>query len=54
MAKGKEEVCSIRIMFVVESDVQAIELKKKIAEVLADIPDVQTQFNISNMPMSPR
>ena len=50
MAEPKREICTMRIMFPVESDEQAIEYKKKVAEVLKDIPDVMTQFNISNIP----
>lgn len=44
--KFNREVCSIRIMFPVESDEQAIEYKKKIAALLAEIPDAQIQFNL--------
>ncbi len=48
------EMCTIRIMFPVESDEQAIEYKRKIAEVLKDKKDVQIQFAIvSGMPRSP-
>lgn len=46
MDKDKQEICSIRIMFPVESDEQAIEYKKKIAALLAEIPDAQIQFSI--------
>lgn len=45
----KQEVCSIRIMFPVESDEQAIEYKKKISLILADIPDSNMQFNLTEM-----
>jgi len=50
MENPKKEVCSIRILFPVESDEQAIEYKKKITTLLQDIKDVQVQFSISNMP----
>ena len=46
MDDAKQEVCTIRIMFPVVSDEQAIEYKKKIAEVLKQIHNVQTQFSI--------
>lgn len=40
------EICSIRIMFPVKSDEQALDCKKKIKDALSDVPDVQTQFSI--------
>ena len=46
----KQEMCSIRIMFPVESDEKAIEYKKKIAEVLADLPEKTMQFGLSESP----
>ncbi len=53
MDKDNKEICSIRIMFPVASDEQAIEYKKKIAVMLAEIPDAQIQFSImsARMPM---
>ena len=50
---AKQEVCTIRIMFPVESDEQAIECKKKIATALSDMQDVQTQFSIMTVPSMP-
>ena len=50
MDKEKMEVCSLRIMFPVESDEQAIACKKKIAEVLSDVADVTMQFGITTSP----
>lgn len=41
-----KEICTIRIIFAVETDEQAIEYKKKIGDVLADIPNVQIQFSL--------
>jgi len=41
-----KEICSIRIAFPVETDEQAIEYKKKIGDVLADIPNVQIHFSL--------
>jgi len=46
MDNAKQEICSIKIMFPVNSDEEAIEYKKKIADVLKDCPNVQTQFSI--------
>lgn len=42
------ETCTIRILFSVESDEQAIEYKHKIQEVLSDIPDANMQFALMN------
>ncbi len=53
MDKPEKEICTIRIMFPVESDEQALDCKKKIKEALADIPEVQTQFAIMNKPTLP-
>ncbi len=50
MGKENQEVCSIRVMFPVESDEQAIACKKKISEILSDIPDTTLQFGISSIP----
>ncbi|NVM23979.1 MAG: hypothetical protein HWN68_19645 [Desulfobacterales bacterium] len=44
MEQPKQELCTIRIMFPVKSDEQAIEIKKKIAAELIDIPDAQLHF----------
>ncbi|GAI62340.1 unnamed protein product [marine sediment metagenome] len=53
MEQPKQEVCSIRIMFPVESDEQAIDCKKKIAAIISEIPDAHLQFNLSSLPVSP-
>ncbi|GAI97274.1 unnamed protein product [marine sediment metagenome] len=51
--KSKPELCTIRIMFPVVSDDEAIMCKKRIAEALSDIPDMNIQFSIMNMPTKP-
>lgn len=51
--QDKQEICTIRIMFPVNSDEDAIECKKKIAAAVADKPDAVMQFSISNMPPMP-
>lgn len=48
-----KEICSIRIMFPVSSDEQAIAYKKKITDMLVEIPDSQINFSISTLPSSP-
>ena len=46
MENPNKEICTIRIVFPVESDEQAIGCKKKIGEIMRGIPEVQTQFAI--------
>jgi len=46
-----QQICSIRIGFPVESDEQAITYKKKIGDILADIPKVRIEFSISSIPV---
>lgn len=48
-----EQVCSIRIMFPVETDEQAIEYKKKIGAILADIPHARIEFTLMPVPITP-
>jgi len=48
--KQRTQVCSIRIMFPVDTDEQAIAYKKKIGEVLADIPQSRIEFSLSSVP----
>ncbi|GAJ12656.1 unnamed protein product, partial [marine sediment metagenome] len=49
-----KEICTIRIIFPVNSDEQALEAKKKISEVLADVPDAQVHFAIMPQIDQPR
>ncbi len=42
----KTELCTMRIAFPVESDEQAIDVKKKITAILAEIPDAGIQFTL--------
>lgn len=50
MEHPNKEICTLRIMFPIESDEQAIEYKKKVAAVLSDNPEAQIQFSIMSMP----
>jgi len=47
-----KDICTIRVVFPVESDEQAIEVKRKIKEVVKDDPDAQIHFAL--MPTPPR
>lgn len=44
------QVCMIRISFPTESDEQAIDYKKKIGNVLANIPNVRIEFVLTSRP----
>lgn len=48
-----EQLCVISIMFPVSSDDQAIDYKKKLAEVLLPIPDVRIEFRLTNANVKP-
>ncbi len=45
------QICSIRIGFPVTSDEQAIEYKKKLSEVLADMPNARIEFSLMAIPV---
>jgi len=45
-----QEICTIQIAFAVDSDEQAISYKKKISEILADIPNARIEFALTPMP----
>lgn len=40
------QLCTMRIAFPVESDDQAIAVKKKISEILADVSDASVNFSL--------
>jgi len=48
------ELCTIRIAFPVKTDEDAIGYKKKISEVLSDIPQVRIEFSLNNVPIPMR
>ncbi len=45
-----KQVCTIQIGFPVDTDEQAIDYKKKIGDVLADIPQVRIEFSLMTLP----
>jgi len=53
MEKSNQQVCSIRIMFPVTSDDEAIKYKKAIVELLASIPEANIQFGLMTPPQQP-
>jgi len=51
MSDPKKEICSIRVIFPVMSDEQAIDCKKKIAASVVDIPEAQIHFSLMPIPV---
>ena len=47
MGEPKKQLCTIRIMFPVISDEEAIEYKKKLTEILSPIANAQIQFSLT-------
>ncbi len=47
--KNVPEICTITIVFPVASDDDAIEYKKKIGDVIKDIPDARVDFRIMTL-----
>ena len=48
--ESPKQICSITVIFPVESDDQAIDVKKKIGEVVGDTADVMIDFRIRGLP----
>lgn len=45
-----EQVCTMRIMFPVKDDNEAVEVKKKIEDVLKDTEGAHIQFTLTPTP----
>ncbi len=45
-----KEICQIRVMFPAKSDEQAIDVKKRISELLKDEPEAQIHFALTPTP----
>lgn len=48
-----QEICTIRIMFPVVTDQQALDCKQTISKAMGGIPNVRIDFNIMSMPPRP-
>jgi len=48
-SNATKEICSITVAFPVVSDDEAIDVKKKIGEVVKHIPDARVDFRIMSM-----
>ena len=49
-----KQVCTIQIVFPVDDDNEAIELKQKIESALKDNPTARIDFRITKMPTRPK
>ena len=47
-----KEICTMRIIFPVVSDAQALDVKSKVSAVLVDIPDAQIHFALMPVPIA--
>jgi len=45
-----KQICTIRIMFPVDSDDEGIAIKKKISDTLTEIPESIIRFGLDPMP----
>ena len=45
-----QDICTIQIAFPVDTDEQAIGYKKKISEILSDIPNARIEFALTPLP----
>ena len=45
-----KQVCRMTVTFPVESDEQAIAIKKKIGEATSELSEAQIQFSLMNLP----
>jgi len=48
--KTPNQICTISIVFPIEADDKAIECKKKISEVISDLPEARVDFRIMEIP----
>lgn len=48
-----QQVCTFNIMFPVNSDEQAIEIKQKLGAVLSEISEARIDFSLRTMPTRP-
>lgn len=53
MAEDKKELCSITVVLPVESDEQAMDVKKKVQAAIADNPEAVVDFRLRSLPSKP-
>ncbi len=45
-----KELCTVRIVFPVDSDDQALNIKRKLRDALGDVPQARLDFSLTSMP----
>lgn len=45
-----KQICTLRILFPIETDEDAISYKQKITSILSQIPDAQINFSLTTVP----
>ena len=50
----QKQLCRITLMFTVDTDDEAIEIKKAVSVVVKDKPDIAVTFTITNAPPVPK
>ncbi|KKK83653.1 hypothetical protein LCGC14_2791210 [marine sediment metagenome] len=51
---SEQEICTIKIMFPVTNDEQAIGIRRDIKNMLSSIPDSRIQFSLVDVPKRPQ
>lgn len=54
MEAVNNQICSIRIMFSVENDEQAIGIKKQIEAIIKDVKTPRFEFTLNPIPAIPK
>lgn len=49
--KSNQDICTIKIMFPVDSDEAAIGYKQKVTALLSEIPEARIEFALMNIPV---
>lgn len=49
----QKEICRMTLTFPVDTDEQAIDIKKKVGAVLSELQDAQINFSLMNLPTKP-
>ena len=52
--KSDKQICQIQVMFPVDTDEKALELKKNIETLLDETPDAQVHFTLMPLPTMPK
>ena len=49
-APPQKQICTIRILLVVDSDEEGLQYKKKVTEIFGSNPDAHVTFGLANNP----